>query len=106
MAETDTMVHITCTDDRTGVAPESRVSFWKINEALYGLLQVPKEYKLSFLRLQQELVIPTIRRDMNGSIFQCVRIDYQNNIMVQYGRTVRLIIRSIPFEFNSKYVHS
>ncbi len=88
VTEVDTNVVITCGDD---IKPRS---FWIIDEAFYGMLQVPREYRVS---LNQELVIPALRRDMNGSTFQCARIDHQNN-MVHYGRRTLLKIIILPFE--------
>ncbi len=97
--EVDTNILITCGGDITG---GSR-SFWIINEALYGLLQVPREYRVSLTH--QELVIPVLRRDMNGSTFQCARIDHQNN-MVHYGRRTQLKIYILPFELPNGMVFS
>ncbi len=99
VAETDTNVLITCGGHITG---ESR-QFWIINEALYGFLQVPREYRVSLT--QQELVIPALRRDMNGSTFQCVRIDHQNNI-IHYGMETQLKIITLPFELPNGMVCS
>ncbi len=76
--EVDTNVLIICGGSIIG----GYRPFWIINEELFGLLQVPREYKVSLT--QQELVIPALRRDMNGSTFQCARIDHQNNI-IHYG---------------------
>ncbi len=87
----DTNVLISCGGHITGGSRQ----FWIINEALYGLLQVPREYRVSLT--QQELVIPALSRDMNGFTFQCARIDHQNN-MVHYGRTTQLNIIILPFE--------
>ncbi len=86
VSEVDTNVLITCGGD---ITVESR-QFWIINEALYGLLQVPREYRVSLT--QQELVIPALRRDMNGSTFQCARIDHQNNVVHYENRTLLKII--------------
>ncbi len=91
-SELDTNVLITC--GACGGCNESR-PFWIINEALYGLLQVPREYRVPLT--QPELVIPALRKDMNGSTFQCARIDHQNN-MVNYGRITLLKIIILPFE--------
>ncbi len=60
-SEVDTNVLISCGGHITGGSRP----FWIIKEALYGLLQVPREYRVSLT--QQELVIPALRRDMNGS---------------------------------------
>ncbi len=90
VAEVDTNVLIPCGYDITG-GP----AFWIINEALYGLLQVPREYRVSLTH--QELVIPVLSRDMNGSTFQCARIDHQNN-RVQYGKRTLLNIIILPYE--------
>ncbi len=96
--EVDTNILITCGDGITG-GP----AFWIINEALYGLLQVPREYRVSLT--YQELVIPALRRDMNGSTFQCARIDHQNN-MVHYGTRTLLKIIILPFELPNGMVCS
>ncbi len=65
VSEVDTNVLITCGGHISGGSTQ----FWIINEALYGLLQVPRDYRVSLT--QQELVIPALRRDMNRSTFQC-----------------------------------
>ncbi len=98
VSEVDTNVLITCGGHITG---ESR-PFWIINEALYGLLQVPREYKVSLT--PPRLIIPVIRRDMNGSTFQCARIDHQNN-MVHYGRTTQLNIIILPLQHRNGTVY-
>ncbi len=97
-AETDTNVPITCGGH---ITVESR-QFWIINEALYGLLQVPREYRVL---TSKALVIPTLRRDMNGSTFQCARIDHQNN-RVHYGTRTQLKIIILPFELPNGMVCS
>ncbi len=99
VSEVDTNVLIWCGGGFTGGSRQ----FWIINEALYGLLQVPREYIVSLL--YQELVIPATRRDMNGSTFQCARIDHQNNT-VHYGRRILLKITILPFEFPNGMVCS
>ncbi len=90
VTEVDTNVVITYGDD---IKP-SLISFWIIDEAFYGMLQIPRQYRVS---RNQELVIPALRRDMNGSTFQCARIDHQNDV-VHYGRTTQLKIIILPFE--------
>ena len=73
----------------------SHKKFWRINDSVYGLLQVPPEFTvcggLCSLR------IPVPQRKMDGYIFQCVSIDYQNN--TEYLSEVTHLTVTLPESF-------
>ena len=72
-------------------------SFWIVNDDVYGLLQVPRDFVVcseetcDLLTLQ----IPVAQEEMNGSTFQCVSIDYHNNSL-NLGDLDVLVVTTFP----------
>ena len=57
----------------------SGARFWIITGAVYGLLHLPEEFVVCSSRQScnhNDLSIPVITRELNGSTFQCAQVDY------------------------------
>ena len=77
-------------DERKAITTDSDV-FWLVNGMLYGLLQVPLDFKVCCSL--KSLRIPVALQEMDGYRFQCAHIDYQTNT-VYLGEVTVLDITS------------
>ena len=74
--------------------------FWIINDSVFGLLNVPREYSVCNIDRcdLSDLLIPLVLREMNNSRFQCVTIGYNLMSLEYLGRLTVLTVVTPPFE--------
>ncbi len=75
---------------------DETVWFRVINGSSFGLLHLPREFTSCGLVecVPSVLAIPLVTSEMNASSFECVKIDYQNNIDHR-GRLTELTVITI-----------
>ena len=101
-----TNIQITCSESGRAFGGSS---FWMINNNIYGLLHVPKEFTActQVICAPENLFIPLVLREMNETRFECVHINYQNSTNF-LGQLTELTVITSPLacKFISIIIHT
>ena len=98
VAGVDENVEIPCVLPTDRVETLSSDVLWMINDSVYGFLHIPREFRVCGETCDLiTLTIPVLQGEMNGTVFQCVSIDYATNMTFLGGITELYVSPTPPF---------